>query len=255
MGTTMLNTRCSVLAAANPRFGTYDDLTNTADQMDFETTILSRFDMMFLVKDVRDPERDFMLAKHMASLHKGDVEEENQGPLSVLELRKYISYCRSRCSPRLSAEAAEVLKNHYITIRAKMKQEKSSIPITVRQLEAIIRMSESLAKMELCEDVDVGHVEEALRMFTVSTLDTANKDRGIVGIDVLSNEEKEELHKAEEQVRRLIPRGGRKNKFQLESLLVSAGGVEERTARRAIHIMTMRGELQERANSTLQRAT
>jgi len=252
--TTMLNTRCSVLAAANPRFGTYDDLTNTADQMDFETTILSRFDMMFLVKDVRDPERDYMLAKHMTSLHKGDIEEESTGPLSVPELRKYISYCRNRCSPRISADAAEVLKNHYITIRAAMKQDKATIPITVRQLEAIVRMSESLAKMELTEDVDVGHVEEALRLFTVSTLDTANKDRGIVGIDLLSNEEKEDLHKAEEQVRRLVPRGGRKNKYQLESLLVSAGGVEEKMARRVIHILTMRGELMEKPNSTLQRA-
>merc|ERR1711865_431766 len=73
--TTMLNTRCSVLAAANPRFGTYDDLAGTAEQMDFETTILSRFDMMFLVRDVRDPERDYNLAKHLASLHKGEVTE------------------------------------------------------------------------------------------------------------------------------------------------------------------------------------
>merc|ERR1712151_209627 len=254
MGTTMLNTRCSVLAAANPRFGTYDDLASTSEQMDFETTILSRFDMMFLVKDVRDPERDFNLAKHMASLHKGDAEEELAGPLSVLELRKYISYCRSRCSPRIGADAAEVLKNHYIIIRAAMKQDKATIPITVRQLEAIIRMSESLAKMELQEDVDVGHVEEALRLFTVSTLDTANKDRGMVGIDVLSSDEKEELHRAEEQVRRLVPRGGRKNKFQLESLLVSAAGVDENLARKVIYIMTMRGELMEKANSTLQRA-
>merc|ERR1711972_1033039 len=95
--TTMLNTRCSVLAAANPRFGSYDDLASTADQIDFETTILSRFDMMFLVKDVRDPDRDYNLAKHMASLHKGDVEEERVGPLSVWELRKYIAYCRNRC--------------------------------------------------------------------------------------------------------------------------------------------------------------
>merc|ERR1719203_1729928 len=163
-------------------------------------------------------------------------------------------YCRDRCDPRITPEAAEVLKNKYVEIRQHMKAKGDTIPITVRQLEAIIRISESLAKMELRDDVDIGHVEEALRMFTVSTLDTANKDRGIVGIDVLSNEEKEELHKAEEQVRRLIPRGGRKNKFQLESLLVSAGGVDERTARRAIHIMTMRGELSERANSTLQRA-
>merc|ERR1719210_2199427 len=67
--TTMLNTRCSVLAAANPRFGTYDDLSSTSDQMDFETTILSRFDMMFLVRDVRDPDRDYNLCKHMVGLH------------------------------------------------------------------------------------------------------------------------------------------------------------------------------------------
>merc|ERR1712203_908195 len=95
--TTMLNTRCSVLAAANPRFGTYDDLSSTGEQMDFETTILSRFDMMFLVKDTRDEERDYNLAKHMARLHTGEVEEGREGPLPVLELRKYIDYCRKRC--------------------------------------------------------------------------------------------------------------------------------------------------------------
>jgi len=251
--TTMLNTRCSVLAAANPRFGTYDDLVNTADQMDFETTILSRFDMMFLVRDVRDPDRDYMLAKHMTTLHKGEATEEREGPLSVLELRKYIAYCRSRCSPRLTAEAAEVLKNHYVTIRQAMKQDKATIPITVRQLEAIIRISESLAKMQLREDADIGHVEEALRMFTVSTLDSANRDRGGVGQN-LTDEAREDQHRTEEMIRRLVPRGGRKNKFQLESLLVSAGGVDETAARRAIYSMLMRGELQERANNTLQRS-
>jgi len=255
--TTMLNTRCSVLAAANPRFGTYDDLTNTADQMDFETTILSRFDMLFLVKDVRDPDRDFNLAMHMVSLHKGEIMEEKEGPLGISELRKYLSYCRRRCAPRLTPAAGEVLKNHYVSIRAKMKQEKESgndsgIPITVRQLEAIIRISESLAKMELCEDVNIGHVEEALRLFTVSTLDSANKDRG-VGMDTLSEEEKTELHKAEEQIRRRVQRGGRINRYQLESWLVSSGGIDERMARRAIYLMLMRQEFLERANATLQR--
>mmetsp|Transcript_34425 Transcript_34425/g.87418 ORF Transcript_34425/g.87418 Transcript_34425/m.87418 type:complete len:748 (+) Transcript_34425:56-2299(+) len=251
--TTMLNTRCSVVAAANPRFGTYDDLTNTADQMDFETTILSRFDMVFLVKDVRDPDRDYNLCKHMVSLHAGEAVETREGPLSVQELRKYLSYCRNRCDPRITPDAAEMLKNHYVSIRQAMKQEKATIPITVRQLEAIIRMSESLAKMEMRDDVGVGHVEEALRLFTVSTLDSANKDRATVGLETLSEEEKEELQKAEEQIRRLVPRGGRKNKFQLESMLVQTAGIEERMARRAIHIMLMRNELQERANSTLQR--
>merc|ERR1712151_1239656 len=250
--TTMLNTRCSVLAAASPRFGTYDDLTNTADQMDFETTILSRFDMMFLVKDVRDPDRDYMLAKHMTTLHKGEAVEEREGPLSVLELRKYIAYCRSRCSPRLTAEAAEVLKNHYVTIRQAMKQDKATIPITVRQLEAIIRISESLAKMELREDADISHVEEALRLFTVSSLDSANHDRGI-GVDMLNEEQKQELLKAEETIRRMIPRGGRKNKFTLEKDLVSAAGVDEKMARRAIFLMIQRNELLEKLNNTLYR--
>jgi len=252
--TTMLNTRCSVLAAANPRFGTYDDLSNTADQMDFETTILSRFDMMFLVRDVRDEDRDYNLAKHLLSLHSGgSQQEETQPPLSVLELRKYISYCRAKCAPRVTAEAQEVLKNHYVTIRKAMKSERATIPITVRQLEAIIRIAESLAKMELREDADVSHVEEALRMFTVSTLDSANRDRNGVGIDILTEDEKKELLEAEEVVRRIIPRGGRKNKFQLESQLVSLGGVSEQMARRAVHLMTRRGELEEKANNTLRR--
>merc|ERR1719443_596450 len=73
--TTVLNTRCSVLAAANPTMGSYSDLMSTKDQMDFETTILSRFDMIFLVKDVRDQERDRMIARHVLELHKGGTEK------------------------------------------------------------------------------------------------------------------------------------------------------------------------------------
>jgi len=250
--TTMLNTRCSVLAAANPRFGTYDDLSNTADQMDFETTILSRFDMLFLVRDVRDQERDYQLASHLAGLHSGEVVEENEGPIPLPELRKYISYCRSRIRPVLTKEASDVLMNHYVDIRKGMREERSGIPITVRQLDAIVRISESLAKMELREDVDVGHVEEALRMFTVSTLDSANKDRGI-GVDTLSPEEVDQLQRVEEQVRKLVPKGGRKNKYQLQTMLVNTMNCDERLAGKAIHKMTMRNELMEKAAGTLER--
>merc|ERR1712107_611559 len=75
-----------------------------------------------------------------------------------------------------------------------MKRDKeagrdSGIPITVRQLEAIIRISEALAKMEMCDEVDINHVEEALRLFTVSTLDSANKDRALAG-EQLTEEDK-----------------------------------------------------------------
>merc|ERR1712039_911473 len=161
---------------------------------------------------------------------------------------KYISYCRNRVSPRLTPEASEVLKNHYISIRAAMKQEKATIPITVRQLEAIIRISESLAKMELREDVDIGHVEEAVRLFMRSTMDSSNKSR-----DEMSPEERAEMERAQEQLRRLVARGGRKNIFQLESLLVQTAGIDEKVARRAINLMKLTGEFTERGNNTVER--
>jgi len=256
--TTMLNTRCAVLAAANPRFGTYDDLASTSEQMDFESTILSRFDMMFLVRDVRDPQRDYDLAKHLASLHKGEIASEAEGELPVAKFRKYLNYCRSKCQPRISNEAGETLANHYISIRKSIKEEKeagrdSAIPITVRQLEAIIRMSESLAKMALRDEVDMEHVEEALRLFTVSTLDSANKDRAVMGGN-MTDEERDAVKQAEEQVRRRVARGSRISKFQLEQWLVSAGGVEDRIAKTALRGMVRSGELTEKPNMTLQRA-
>merc|ERR1712061_237216 len=133
-----------------------------------------------------------------------------------------------------------------------MKSEgKATIPITVRQLEAIVRISESLAKMELRDEVDTPLVEEALRMFTVSTLDSANKDRG-VGVETMTPEERDELQKAEEQVKKIVPKGGRKNKFTLQSMLVSTAGIDDRIAGRAIHTMLMRGELMEKGGGTLQ---
>merc|ERR1719454_1904202 len=100
-----------------------------------------------------------MIARHVLELHKGGMNNnEDTAPIPVAEMRKYVSYCRNRVTPRLTQQACETLQNHYIDIRAKMAAEKregkaSVIPITVRQLEAIVRISESLAKMELLEQV------------------------------------------------------------------------------------------------------
>merc|ERR1719182_845564 len=140
-----------------------------------------------------------------------------------------------------------------------MKEDKDAgrdggIPITVRQLEAIIRISESLAKMELKDEVDMEHVEEALRLFTVSTLDSANKDKAAMGGN-MTEEERDAVKQAEEQVRRRVARGSRISKFQLEQWLVSAGGVEDRLARRAILTLVRQGELIERSGMTLQRVS
>uniref|UniRef100_A0A5F9DGW8 DNA replication licensing factor MCM5 n=1 Tax=Oryctolagus cuniculus TaxID=9986 RepID=A0A5F9DGW8_RABIT len=137
--TTTLNSRCSVLAAANSVFGRWDE-TKGEDNIDFMPTILSRFDMIFIVKDEHNEERDVMLAKHVITLHVSALTQTQavEGEIDLAKLKKFIAYCRAKCGPRLSAEAAEKLKNRYIIMRSGARQHerdsarRSSIPITVR---------------------------------------------------------------------------------------------------------------------------
>lgn len=102
-----------------------------------------------------------------------------KGELSVGLLKKYIHYCRTRCGPRLSESAGLKLQQRYVLMRngtkemERMGERRCPIPITVRQLEAIVRISESLAKMQLQPFAVESHVDEALRLFHVSTLDAA----------------------------------------------------------------------------------
>lgn len=70
--TTVLNSRSSVLAAANPVFGRYDDLKSASENIDLMSTILSRFDLIFLVRDVRDEDRDRMICRHVMGVHIGN---------------------------------------------------------------------------------------------------------------------------------------------------------------------------------------
>ena len=102
--TTILNSRTSVLAAANPIFGRYDDMKIISDQIDLQTTILSRFDCIFIVRDIRNPEHDKTLANHILNLHMGgnagmEIEETE---IDLNFLKKYIYYARTKVSPRLT---------------------------------------------------------------------------------------------------------------------------------------------------------
>ena len=116
--TTMLNTRTSVLAAANPIFGRYDDLKQVSENIEFQSTVLSRFDMIFLVKDTHNAERDKRIARHVLDVH---ALSTHACPFDHHTLKRYILYCRTRCSPRLSPQAADKLSDHYVTIRSTIR--------------------------------------------------------------------------------------------------------------------------------------
>nr|XP_032521524.1 DNA replication licensing factor Mcm5 [Danaus plexippus plexippus] len=249
--TTTLNSRCSVLAAANSVFGRWDD-TKAEDNIDFMPTILSRFDMIFIVKDEHDQNKDITLAKHIMSVHMGGSSaREVAGELPLALVRRYSSYCRTRCGPRLSPTAAQRLAARYVLMRTgaasqeRQADKRLAIPITVRQLEAIIRISESLAKMQLQPFATEAHVTEALRLFQVSTLDAAMSG-SLAGAEGFTTEEDQEtLSRIEKQLKRRFAVGSQvSEQTVIQDFLRQK--YPERAILKVIHTMIRRGELQHR---------
>jgi len=179
--TTTLNTRTSVLAAANPVFGRYDDLKHAAEQIEFQSSILSRFDCIFIVRDIREENADKQIASHIVNLHtfgRSQFSDDSNADVSLEDLRKYITYAKMKVFPRITEEAGHLLQDLYVSDRKLSKEQKISkkstgIPITVRQLEAIIRLSEAIARIHLQSVVKTQHVEEAHRLFRLSTMHAA----------------------------------------------------------------------------------
>lgn len=126
--TTILNSRTSVLAAANPVQGRYDDLKNAAEQIDFQSAILSRFDCIFIIRDVRNELKDKQLAGHILSIHQGKIQSEMEELEIDIDLfRKYITFAKVTCAPRLSEEAGAVLKSFYIKDREEAEQRERDV--------------------------------------------------------------------------------------------------------------------------------
>lgn len=156
-----LNSRCSVLAAANPKFGRFDRFKVLAEQIDLPSPILSRFDLIFVVEDKPNVKNDTELAQHILQIHQNNsVNYEIEPDL----LRKYIAYARKNSNPKLTNEANEVLKEFYVSTRNSSTDEESPVPITARQLEAIIRLAEASAKIRLKKTVDTEDAKKAVKL-------------------------------------------------------------------------------------------
>jgi len=153
--TSTLNARCPVLAAANPKLGRFTNDRPIAEQIDLPVTLLSRFDVIFAIRDLPDQARDRRLANRILASHR-DVESvegrkvESEGaPFSPDLLKKYIAHARRTIRPVLSEESLAVLEDFYVRIRKQGEDPNSPVPITARQLEALVRLSEAAARARL----------------------------------------------------------------------------------------------------------
>ncbi|MEM3831188.1 MAG: minichromosome maintenance protein MCM [Sulfolobales archaeon] len=159
-----LNARASVLAAGNPKYGRYEDDRHITDNINLPVTILSRFDLIFVLKDKPSPEEDRRLASYIVEAHSR--YDEIKPSIDPQLLKKYIAYARTHVKPVLSDEARKMLVDFFVEMRRAAAESKGSTPIsiTARQMESLIRLAEAHARMALKEVVDVEDASEAIRM-------------------------------------------------------------------------------------------
>jgi replicative DNA helicase Mcm len=161
-----LPARTSVLAGGNPKFGRFDPYLPIKEQIEVPETILSRFDLKFALRDVPNPETDEKVISHLIQArHLDGKSAEPQIPAELF--RKYVAYARKNCHPKLTQEAAEEIKKFFLDLRSKYV-EGSPISITFRQYEALVRLAEASAKIQLRNEVTKEDAIRAIRLMSAS---------------------------------------------------------------------------------------
>jgi replicative DNA helicase Mcm len=174
-----LNARTAVLAAANPALGRYEPYRTVAENIALPVTILSRFDLIFVLRDVPEKEADTKMTEHILDLHrKGTAPLES--PIQPNLLRKYISYTKN-IQPKLTEEALQRLRDFYLEMRGASETEGTPIAITARQLESLVRVAEARARVAFRKEVLAEDAEAAIRIMGLSLKE--------VGIDVTSGKQ------------------------------------------------------------------
>src|SRR2546427_389043 len=177
--TAVLQSRCAILAAANPKFGRFDEHKYISEQIDLPPALLSRFDIIFSIIDRPQAERDRELAEHILKGHKvGEIRRRRDAGLVVESeapeqpftpefdpdfFRKYVAYAK-RIYPVMTDEAMQIIERKYLDIRKTGEAAGSSVPITPRQLEAIIRLAEASSRLRLSETVGAEDADRAVRI-------------------------------------------------------------------------------------------
>jgi replicative DNA helicase Mcm len=171
-----LNARTAILAAANPALGRYEPHRTVSENISLPVTILSRFDLIFVLRDVPNKESDSKMSAHILEIHrKGSSPVE--APVPVDLLRKYISYAKGT-KPVLGQDAVKRLNDFYLAMRSASEAEGSPVAITARQLESLVRTAEARARVALRNEVSAEDAEAAVAIMKRSLEE--------VGIDLSS---------------------------------------------------------------------
>ena len=187
-----LNARTSILAAANPMYGKYDPFKNITENVNLPIPLLTRFDLIFVVRDIPGREKDEKIARHIIELHTPQGTDK-RSVIDVDTLTKYLSYAK-RSSPNLTKEAEDKILAYYLQMRNVESEE--MITVTPRQLEGIIRLSTARARLLMKDKVEEEDAERAIFLIQ-SMLQDAGVDvnTGKVDLGVLQGRPRSEVSK------------------------------------------------------------
>jgi DNA replication licensing factor MCM7 len=203
-----LNARAAVLAAANPLYGRYHRGKSISENVNLPNSLLSRFDLLFLILDIADVDKDMALARHVTLVHQNEgqkrtgeeeeaaTEESDSDVVSPRVLREYISRAR-RHQPFMPPDVAPYVVEAYVTLRQgstttgrrQQTKESDQTVLTARQLLSILRISQALARLRFADLVAREDVDEAIRLThcsKASLTDTQKSSSGKNSSDVIS---------------------------------------------------------------------
>ena len=263
--TATLQCRCSMLAAANPKYGRFEDTDTITNQIDLPPALMSRFDMIFVLTDKPDRERDKDITGHILKAHRrGQVRavksEEHLEGINVSKiiedtdnirpyydidtLRKYVAYSK-RIIPVMTDEAANIIEESYLNIRKMGEGENASVPITARQLEGYVRLSEASARMRLSNIVTDADANRAVDMVEYYLGKIAAPDGGQWDIDRMATGITKKDRDSAKVVREIITLFGSDSGISMEEIIKHSGeeGLTEDNVRNVVKKIHEAGDI------------
>ncbi len=241
-----LNARTAIFAAANPILGIYDPYKDFLENVSLPPPLLTRFDLIYVMRDLVSPDDDLKLARHILDLRATGKFKEDP-PVDLPLLKKYIAFSK-RLSPKITAGARENFEEYYLRLRKRASE--NQIPATPRTLESLIRLATARARLLLRDDVLVEDAEAAMRlmeeMMNTVLVDTASKTRGDFGVLMGKSSSKiSSLSRGLDVFKRLereSPSGSVKTEALLQELQKSLS-ISEDEAKRLLGTMEREGNI------------
>ncbi|MGZ5547345.1 MAG: minichromosome maintenance protein MCM [Nitrososphaeraceae archaeon] len=187
-----LNARTSILAAANPLYGKYDPFKNITENVNLPIPLLTRFDIIYVIRDIPEKEKDHRIASHILELYR-ESESTGQYLIDIDLFSKYLAYSKTM-EPKLTVEAIDKIRDYYMKMRN--VESEGMITVTPRQLEGLVRLATARSKLLLKDYVDSEDAERAIYLIQ-TMLETAGVDvnTGRVDLGVLHGKPQSEISK------------------------------------------------------------